>query len=299
MSVKASRKMSRLAVVCILWCLYTTAHSKNIAASCSENLDLEELKDGSQGRIIISDERVKVNVKDVDVASFVDQLEKIKLHSYDYVSDHFRSNRRFNGTQIGFIAQELKTVVPESVTTVQKIKLQPGAYTAEAAELDNFHVVDTDVIYTMNVGVTQELIKENRELRREQTDLEELLKEMDERIGGEVSAQLAEKRRIAEAEVDKVREEKDLENVRAAKRLEQETHLEELRANASLATVRAQAELEQQNTEYADNLTRNRLELENKAAQSRALEEHERARERNVQLVQLQEEAQQRQVWEK
>jgi hypothetical protein len=92
-----------------------------------ELLDFQALQDGSQGRVVVSDERVKVNVKDVNPASFVAQLERIQLHSYDYISDHFRSNRRFNGTQIGFIAQELKVVVPESVTTVDKIRLQPGA----------------------------------------------------------------------------------------------------------------------------------------------------------------------------
>ena len=237
---------------------------------------VESLLDESQGRLTVSDERVKVNVKDVDVAAFVSQLERIQLHSYDYVSDHFRSNRRFNGTQIGFIAQvrlffaklahwmgrcssihtqrqwkkskspfsnrfcsvqliralgasgfntrwqELKSVVPESVTTVPKIQLRPGAYTDEAAELTDFHVIDADVIYTMNVGVTQELIKENRDLRLVQANLSAQLRDMEARIGDEVAAELVEKRKIAEAEVERVRQEQVLEEVKAAKSFEQE-----------------------------------------------------------------------------
>eukprot|EP00750_Incisomonas_marina_P011951 INCI16436.9.p1 GENE.INCI16436.9~~INCI16436.9.p1 ORF type:complete len:699 (+),score=139.21 INCI16436.9:119-2215(+) len=256
---------------------------------------VESLLDESQGRLTVSDERVKVNVKDVDVAAFVSQLERIQLHSYDYVSDHFRSNRRFNGTQIGFIAQELKSVVPESVTTVPKIQLRPGAYTDEAAELTDFHVIDADVIYTMNVGVTQELIKENRDLRLVQANLSAQLRDMEARIGDEVAAELVEKRKIAEAEVERVRQEQVLEEVKAAKSFEQEQKMEALRANASLEAIHVQAKLEMENAEFVDNLTRSRLQLEHAAAQERANVEHERARDRNAELVRLQDEAQRRQ----
>lgn len=65
------------------------------------------------GAVIASDKRVKVNVAQADIGSFYSQIQKVQLHKYDYVSDHFRRNRRFNGTQVGFIAQELKEVIPE------------------------------------------------------------------------------------------------------------------------------------------------------------------------------------------
>jgi len=277
-------------------CGLTVLLAAELSHSACGHDDLQRLKDGSHGRIVISDERVKVNVKDIDSSSFVDQLERIQLHSYDYVSDHFRSNRRFNGTQIGFIAQELKTVVPESVTTVDKIRLQPGAYADEAAEITNFHVIDTDVIYTMNVGVTQQLIKENRLLRQVQANLTSQLAEMEHRIGDEVAAELAEKRKIAEAEVEKLAKEAELEEAKARTQLEKERELEALRANSSMAAIKAQAELEQENAKFVDDLTRGRLELENAAAEERANLEHERARDRNIELVRLQEEAQRRQV---
>lgn len=66
--------------------------------------------------VIASDKRVKVNVAQADTESFYSQIQKVQLHKYDYVSDHFRRNRRFNGTQVGFIAQELKEIIPERYT---------------------------------------------------------------------------------------------------------------------------------------------------------------------------------------
>ena len=65
----------------------------NVNAKSDSNaveIDFQRLQDGSQGRVVVSDKRVKVNIKDVETASFISQLERIQLHSYDYVSDHFR-----------------------------------------------------------------------------------------------------------------------------------------------------------------------------------------------------------------
>lgn len=253
------------------------------------------------GTVIASDKRVKVNVAQADIGSFYSQIQKVQLHKYDYVSDHFRRNRRFNGTQVGFIAQELKEVIPESVATVPTLKLRKGAYGTDETELNEFHVVDNDVVFTVNVGATQELIQRSESLEtqlvvitKNYSDMATQLQLLDKHLNQEVSQQLIEKRKTAEAEVSKAELQIQLEKEQAAAKLKLDLAKLEAQAKEDRSMADKKAEIERKNADYADGLALKRLEKQNTDATQRQKVEHERARERNSELVKMQEEAQQR-----
>jgi hypothetical protein len=61
-----------------------------------------------------SDERFKKNIQQLE--SVTDKLLKVKGYSYEYNTEAFKDKNFQTGSQIGFIAQELKEVFPELVT---------------------------------------------------------------------------------------------------------------------------------------------------------------------------------------
>lgn len=72
---------------------------------------------GSKGQYIFgisafSDERVKTNIRNLKINA-LDTINKIKLREFDFKNDKYGQHR-----DIGYIAQELKEVVPECVIAV-------------------------------------------------------------------------------------------------------------------------------------------------------------------------------------
>ena len=56
-----------------------------------------------------SDERLKKNIKDTEVNG-LDTINKIKLHSFDFIDEKYGDRQ-----EIGYVAQEVKEIVPEMV----------------------------------------------------------------------------------------------------------------------------------------------------------------------------------------
>lgn len=108
----------------------------------------------------------------------------------------------------------------------------------DETELSEFHVVDNDVVFTVNVGATQQLIQRSESLETRLIHMKEnysaIAKQvhlLEDHLDQEVSKQLVEKRKTAEAEVGKAKVQLQIEKQQAADKLKLE-----------LATLEAQAE---------------------------------------------------------
>jgi hypothetical protein len=77
----------------------------------------------SSGYVASSDTRIKNNIIDIDDEKALQTLRLIKPKTYDYVD----KCKRGDGSVIGFIAQEIKEVLPKAVTFVTEIV--PNFYT--------------------------------------------------------------------------------------------------------------------------------------------------------------------------
>ena len=62
--------------------------------------------------VAISDERIKSNIVDIHDTTALDQLRQLQPKYYEYVDNVGRGS----STVIGFIAQEVKEVVPQAVS---------------------------------------------------------------------------------------------------------------------------------------------------------------------------------------
>jgi hypothetical protein len=58
-----------------------------------------------------SDRRYKTNIQDMDAADALEKLLRLKPVTYNYKEDHGP-----DGTQLGFIAQDVRDVIPELIT---------------------------------------------------------------------------------------------------------------------------------------------------------------------------------------
>jgi hypothetical protein len=66
----------------------------------------------SGGYIAVSDSRIKNNIVDIDDNNALSILRKIQPKTYDYID----KIKKGNGNVIGFIAQEIKAIIPKAVT---------------------------------------------------------------------------------------------------------------------------------------------------------------------------------------
>ena len=94
-----------------------------------------------------SDERIKTNIKDLDLG--LDAILKLKPRIFDYTKGY--SNNKTNN--IGFIAQEVEDIIPQSV---QKVAEQ-----VENEVIEDFRVLDSGPIVPILVKALQELKTEN------------------------------------------------------------------------------------------------------------------------------------------
>lgn len=113
---------------------------------------------GSKGNYIFgisafSDEKLKKDILDSDVDA-LDLVRQIKMRKFDFVDDKFGQHK-----DIGYVAQELKEIVPEAVVLVPQDKKACGY-----DEL--YQVVDTALIPYL-VKAVQELSEEVSVLRGE------------------------------------------------------------------------------------------------------------------------------------
>ena len=61
--------------------------------------------------LVTSDERIKKNIVNLDVNNMINILRKIRPVSFDFIDPNKKNNKK----QFGFIAQEMKDILPESI----------------------------------------------------------------------------------------------------------------------------------------------------------------------------------------
>ena len=111
--------------------------------------------------VAISDERVKSNIVDIHDTTALDQLRQLQPKYYEYV-DKVRSG---SSTVIGFIAQEVKEVVPQAVSVadgeIPNI-YETAEVSANTLTFTNFHTSNLDA--TSNTLVVYEEGDKRKEL---------------------------------------------------------------------------------------------------------------------------------------
>jgi hypothetical protein len=93
--------------------------------------------------VAISDERIKSNIVDIHDTTALDQLRQLQPKYYEYVDNVGRGS----STVIGFIAQEVKEVVPQAVSVgdgdIPNI-YEKASVSANTITFTNFHTSNLD-----------------------------------------------------------------------------------------------------------------------------------------------------------
>lgn len=100
-----------------------------------------------------SDIRWKQNI--VPLQSSLDKVMQLKPVNFDWRANEFPDLHFSNGTQIGFIAQDVEKVIPEVVTT----------------DNNGYKGISYERITPVLTGAIQELKKENEQLKKENNDM--------------------------------------------------------------------------------------------------------------------------------
>ena len=114
--------------------------------------------------VTASDRRVKENIVTADLASCAKLVADLPLRQYSLTKEFQSTSRVLGDLQYGFIAQEVKAVLPNSIR-----------YSDEFG-LPDFHSLDTDQIFKAEFGATQYLLARLREMEAQVSTLESRLK---------------------------------------------------------------------------------------------------------------------------
>ena len=102
---------------------------------------------------IASDKRVKEDIQLVDLSTSYSIIQQLKLKQFQYTKDFLPSEE--GKTFVGFIAQEVEDVLPQSVKTVKN------------EYYDDFKNLDVDQINKHLLGAVQFLMKKVEQLETE------------------------------------------------------------------------------------------------------------------------------------
>lgn len=110
--------------------------------------------------VTASDARVKHTIKPADLRSCATLVSQLPLRQYTFTKEFQEITKVTSSVQYGFIAQEIKQILPGSVS-----------YTKEHG-LDDFHSLDTDQIHKLEFGATQYLLEVIARLESQVSTLE-------------------------------------------------------------------------------------------------------------------------------
>ena len=111
-----------------------------------------------------SDSRVKENIVKADLASCAKLVADIPLRQYSFTKEFQSTSRVSADVHYGFIAQEVKTLLPNSIRYSQEFGF------------NDFHSLDTDQIFKAEFGATQYLLEKLCEMEAQVSTLESRLK---------------------------------------------------------------------------------------------------------------------------
>ena len=141
-----------------------------------------------------SDARIKMNIEDVPDTLALEQVRQLPCRYYEY-KDKFK---RGHGKTIGFIAQEVKEVLPMAVTTMTKFipdhlrmaevswEEVDGKYLMTVSNLDTDVVSGTEIRFELNTGTPAELNEDGSVKTLASDDFSNCEKEVVMREGREV-----------------------------------------------------------------------------------------------------------------
>jgi hypothetical protein len=98
---------------------------------------------------VSSDERVKEDVEDADIDLCYDNVKNLKLKYFKWKDDFIDSHTIEDKHKLGWIAQEVETVLPKAVTTAKN----------ETLVIDDFKSLNSDQIIACMYGAIQKLIE--------------------------------------------------------------------------------------------------------------------------------------------
>jgi len=111
-----------------------------------------------------SDARVKTDIQTADLYSCAKIVETLPFRNFSFTKEYQHKTGTPADSVYGFIAQEIKQVLPTAVT-----------YTSEFGYSD-FHSLNTDQIFKLEFGATQYLLQKVQEMEIEVSTLEGRLK---------------------------------------------------------------------------------------------------------------------------
>ncbi|MCK5839198.1 MAG: tail fiber domain-containing protein, partial [Bacteroidales bacterium] len=121
-----------------------------------------------------SDARVKENIHKIEGSLAV--IEQLRPVSYNYTDEYIGGNQEMVGLQRGFIAQEVKEVVPEMVTTCTE--------SFAGKTIEDFHLLNTSDMTPFLVSAVQEqqdIIDElNQQIQQLRLEMHQLRTKIDE-----------------------------------------------------------------------------------------------------------------------
>jgi hypothetical protein len=106
------------------------------------NATTKELTYGTES----SDQRVKTNITNANTVYCLSTIESLPLRYFEWNDTFYQTTGRVDKHEVGFIAQEVTSYFPKSIF------LTSNSYA------EDFHSLDTDQIYKVNVGATKQLI---------------------------------------------------------------------------------------------------------------------------------------------
>jgi len=110
------------------------------------------------GVINTSDQRVKLNIEDANLSMCYSTFQQLNLRRFQWDSNYFPSTIKQDARVLGFIAQEVKTVLPKAVYVNDDI--QTG--------LSSFHALNAEQINYTHFGATQYLAQKIEALEQQQ-----------------------------------------------------------------------------------------------------------------------------------
>jgi len=109
-----------------------------------------------------SDLRVKKNI--TPLTGSLKKILKLRPVTFEYIDEYKQDKKAFNKTQMGFIAQEVKEVSPEMVTTTSE--------SFGDTTIEDFHILNTSNLTPMLIDAIKELKAEIDSLKLKISDLE-------------------------------------------------------------------------------------------------------------------------------
>jgi len=133
----------------------------------------------TMGIVVFSDRRIKSNVVDIDDTTALDQIRLLKPKYYEYVD----AVRRGSSSVIGFIAQEVKDVLPRAVCVADGDI--PNIY--ETATISSSYTVTFTNFNTSNLDGLGKLIAYLAEDKRKELTITEVLDDHTVRVEEDMS----------------------------------------------------------------------------------------------------------------